>query len=687
MTRSLALVRAVLVVLVPALVLGIFVGALAAADRGQARVPAAIVNEDRLVQTKGADGRTTTIAAGRLLVSGLTKPVKATAGATTDWRLSNATQAADLLRAGRIYAVVTIPKGFSKAVSTISGTLPERARITITTDDAHGYVVGQLGDALGTSFTSAVGKTLTTTVVKGLYTGYGTLRTSLTKAADGATDLGKGTDELADGLTSIATAQESLASGAAGLATGADELGAGGDRLASGLSQAATGAGSAASGAARLSSGVASYTGGVDRLSSGLQRLASGSKGLQRLPTGVQRYTTGVTRAKTGLAQILASDPTINPRTRAALRRIEAGLSGLSQRAPSLVSGARGAATVQSAVASSAAGAKELAGASSSLRNGAAALAPGIERLSSGIGSSAAGAASLADGTRQLGTVAGRLASGASGLAEGTRASATGAAKLADGDRSLAAGLTTAVDRLPNPATGQISRIADVVAQPVGADTVRRHETDSIGRVVSALLVPLALWIGAIASVLLFGAVRRHLLTSAIGTGRLVIGAFVRGALLAAGQAVVLAGLLQAALQPPIGTLPLVLLVALVAGVAFLAIHQLLVALLGRAGVVLSLVLLGFQLVAAGGLFPIELLSAPFQVLSPSLPFTAAVSALQAVLTGADAAGPVGGAVAVLTLYGLLALVLTTGVVARRRRSVALFAPPLPATAAVAQAA
>jgi putative membrane protein len=116
-------------------------------------------------------------------------------------------------------------------------------------------------------------------------------------------------------------------------------------------------------------------------------------------------------------------------------------------------------------------------------------------------------------------------------------------------------------------------------------------------------------------------------------------------------------------------------LVAVVAGVAFFALHQLLGALFGRAGTVVSIVLLGAQLVAAGGLYPIELVSAPFRIVSPYLPLTAAVSALQAVLTGA-AGPPVASGIAVLLIQAVAAFALTVAVVARRRSSVALFAAP-----------
>ena len=134
------LARLLIVAIVPAVVLGVFVAALAAADSGDARIPAALVNNDKLVQTK-TDGKTTTVAAGRLVVTGLTKPVSSDAGASIDWTLTNSKDAAKMLADGDVYAIVTIPKTFSKSIATVSSATPKQAEIAIKTDDAHGTIV------------------------------------------------------------------------------------------------------------------------------------------------------------------------------------------------------------------------------------------------------------------------------------------------------------------------------------------------------------------------------------------------------------------------------------------------------------------------------------------------------------------------------------------------------------------
>jgi len=675
MNRSFrSIVLLVVAAVVPALVLGVFVGALASADKGHASIPAAIVNQDRFVQAKGADGRTTTIAAGRLVVTNLTKPASASAGAAIDWRLSNAAQAKDLLDSGDVYAVVTIPKDFSKSISSVSGTHPDRARISIRTDDAHGYVVSQLASSLGTSLTATLGSTIAEGVVKGLYGGLGTLHTQLGTAASGAGKLGTGADSLASGLGRIATGQDGIASGATGIGSGAAQLASGADSLAGGLQRAGGGAHDAASGLRKLEGGVRQYAQGV---TGGLATAASKADGLRKLPKGFEDYAAGVGSLGTSLQSVIDADPTLNPATKAALEQIRAGLATASTGSgeQQLAQGVEGAASFQEAIAALGTSSSPLAKNGAKLAAGVGSAASGVDTLAAGIDRSAAGAASLSTGAQGLATGADQLGTGAAKLAAGIRSSQAGASKVGSGATSLGAGLTKAVGALPDTTAAQATRIADVVANPVQATSVRQHETTSIGQIVAALILPVGLWIGASAAVLLFGAIRRRLLATGIGSARLVGSALARGAVLAVGQAVLLLVLLQSTLPLAWDRAALALLVAAVAGVAFFAVHQLLTALFGRAGTVISIVLLGAQLVAVGGLYPIQLVSEPFQVVSPYLPLTAAVGAMQAVITGAGGGAVVGG-IAVLALYAIVAFGLTVAVVARRRSSVALFAAP-----------
>jgi putative membrane protein len=107
-------------------------------------------------------------------------------------------------------------------------------------------------------------------------------------------------------------------------------------------------------------------------------------------------------------------------------------------------------------------------------------------------------------------------------------------------------------------------------------------------------------------------------------------------------------------------------------------LHAFLTAAFGRAGLLISLVFVALQLAATGGLYPIEVVSAPFQAISPFLPLTWAVQGMQAIVSGVGG-GVVAGAASVLVLFGLAGVLLTWAVVARRRgiRSTGLTAAAL----------
>jgi putative membrane protein len=665
------LVRLLIVAIVPAVVLGVFVAALAAADSGAARIPAALVNNDRLVQSKGADGRTTTIAAGRLVVTGLTKPASSTAGASIDWTLTNTADAKRMLAAGDVYAIVTIPKTFSKSIATVSGSTPRQAEISVTTDDAHGTLVSQIGGIVGDTIASTVGGQITTSVVSGLYGGYATVRSSLLKAADGATSLGSGATSLSAGLGKAAAGGDQLATGVGSLGDGARRLATGTSSVATGLRTAASGAQGAAAGAKRLAGGVDSYTTGVTSYSKGVHRLLAGIVSGSKTSAAAQKQLAGGTSTIADSLRALTQDPSMSAQSKGALAQIATRLDTISSGQSRLAAGSSQIAANPGIAELQGAGTK-LAASGPSLASGTSALASGLAKLPAGISSAATGADQLASGMARLGTGADTLATGTSQLSDGVRKSATGAGKLATGANSLGSGLKSGASQVPNLTKAQQSNAGRVVASPVNASATRENALSGPGQIVSTLIVPVGLWIGAAALVLLFGAVSRRLLATGVGTGRLVGGALLRGVVVAAVQAVLIVVVVAATLGMSWGALPLLFVVAVVGGIAFLAIHQLLQAVFGSAGTVLSIVLLGVQLVAVGGIYPIQLVSAPFQVISPFLPLTAAVHATTAVLTGASG-GAIGTAVLSLVLWIILAFVLTVAVVARRRTSPALF--------------
>ena len=167
------------------------------------------------------------------------------------------------------------------------------------------------------------------------------------------------------------------------------------------------------------------------------------------------------------------------------------------------------------------------------------------------------------------------------------------------------------------------------------------------------LFVPIGLWLGAMAMFLVFRPFGREALRSTASTGGLVWRTLARAGLLALAQAITVVLLLHGALGVDWSLLPQTLGFAALLALAFTALHAFLTVWLGRAGLLVSLVLVALQLAASGGLYPVEILSGPFQAISPFLPLTWAVQGMQLIVAGAGG-GAVAAAAGVIALFGLI---------------------------------
>ncbi len=613
------------VIAVPLAVAGLVSGAFAGADDNIEAIPAVVVNNDEMVSMTMPDGTDQSVLAGRLLVTELTDPD--TAG--FQWTISNDEEAAELLASGDAYAVLTIPQDFSASVTSLSGETPTKANLDIRTDDAHGYLAGSVAQSVGDAMTATFGRELTTQYLEGFYGNLAALGGSLGEAADGATQVSSGVGSLAGGLGELSGGVASAASGATDAASGADAY---------------------AEGVAQYTNGVAQYTNGVDGVAGGLAQLATQTTGLGALGTGIGGYTTTVDGYTTQLADITArilanQDPAAIPVLYTELATVSGTLDAVAEQGAPLSQGASGLPALESGIAELSSGAQQLAGGSEAIRGGGSDLAAGGESLASGID---------------------ELAVGLGALSTGAADAATGATQLAGGADALADGLTSGAEEAKAITDIDAAATADVVAEPVTSTTERDHEIATIGEVIGMLFVPIGLWLGAMAMFLVFRPFGREALRSTASTGGLVVRTLGRAGLLALAQAVTVVLLLHGALGVAWNMLPQTLAFAALLALAFTAVHAFLTAWLGRAGMLVSLVLVAVQLAASGGLYPVEVLSGPFQALSPFLPLTWAVQGMQLIVAGAGGA-EVATAAGMVALFGLVGVVGTAIVVGRRR--------------------
>ncbi|KAA0959886.1 hypothetical protein FQ142_13540 [Microbacterium sp. ANT_H45B] len=599
------------ILLLPAAVGGILVAALQNPTERLDSMTAAIVNLDEPVEI---DGQLTPL--GRQLASGLVEGSDDLDSNLT-WVISNKDDASDGLADGSYQAVITIPKDFSKAATSSGQAISDgggeaasdaqQATITVTTPEdglvADDLITSQIANVAA----SSMGTLLSEATTENILVGFTTIGDQIGDAADGAAQLATGARDAATGATAIPDGATQLASGAAELGTGASSLASGLDTLSSKTREAAAGA-------ANLGQGLTAGATELQNQAAGAQQLAAGSA---QVASGLQQLAD--TCVPSGFPQAYCDQ-----------------LVALSSGATQTDAGVQQLSTLPATVASQ----LSQAGA------GATTIADGLNQLAyQGLDQSAGGARALSSG-------AGQLSSGATDLATGATDLATGLDTLATGTGDLAGGLRTAADSLPSFTDAQSTSLASVIADPVaskGAD-----ESTIFGPTAIPLLTAVVLWFGGLASFLVMRAHTARTLTSRRSSAGLALRAFAPAAAIGAAQGVlvslivqIVAGYDAAAWWTFAGT-------AVLAGVAFAAVNQALVAVFGGIGRWVS-ALVGVLAIATG---LVSTVPGWLSGLAAALPTAPAFSGL---IAGS------GGALAALIVWGVLSLVATTLAVTLRR--------------------
>jgi putative membrane protein len=631
-------------------------------------VPAAVVNADQIVTTgEGADAQT--VAAGRLLAANLTNPPAGT-DVGFAWELTDADDAATGLASGGYAAVVTIPEDFSAAVSSASTDDPVAATIQVQGDDARSAVAALLAEQVATAAAGAMGQQITSTYLDDVYLGFNQIADQMDQAADGAQQAASGATSLADGTGQLAGGAGALASGTAEVARGADSLAGGAGALSGGAARVASGAtalagatNQVASGAGEVNAGAADLAAALDAIDQRVHDLPPAAAALGEdaaaldalagtLATLAADCAAGTAGACTALQAAAAPD--------GALRSLA---SGIGSRADGLAAAGGG---VVAGLDQLTAAADAVAGGSAQVAVGAGQVAAGAATLASGASGVADGAAELSTGASGLAQGAGETSAGAAEVAGGARSAAAGAASLAGGVGELAGGLTSGAGQVPTYDDDQRDTLASVVSAPVVAEdtTVPLADQDAIA---GPLVVPAAVWLGALAAFLVLPAVPRRAAYEPAGVLRVAVRAWLPAVAVAAVQALVLVlavPLLGVGARNPVGAA----LFALAAAAVFAAVNQGLVALWGRAGLVVSLAFLALQVACVGVLIPLQTAPPVFRELSGLLPLPQAAEALGVLVLGLEGSWiqPLVG----LLLWGVAGLAAAALVVRRARARV-----------------
>ncbi|MEV0599310.1 YhgE/Pip domain-containing protein [Streptomyces sp. NPDC050315] len=666
------------------------------------KIPVALVNADRGASVKGEQ-----VNAGDDLVEGLKD------SDTFDWHPVSAADAAKGVESGTYYLSLTVPDDFSTSIASSSGDHPEAGELTVRTNDANNYIVGQISKTVFSEVRAAASAKSSRGFLDKIFVSFSDLHDATQKAADGASELKggigqakKGTGDLKDGLDSAKKGSGDLADGidtakkgSHDLANGLKDLDSGAGRLDTGAGKVSTGAGQVADGTQKLADKVNAANKAVGpfvhahgkEIGDAARLVADGSQAirdnLDKLPKAA---SDGATTSRALANQVAAfyklrcenaltdRDPSctelkdMRDKSDAAADKAEE-VSGLVRNEKNLAQLGKDLDRVHRLASALAehgptlgqdldTAVKQI----NDLNKGAHAVAKGADELATGTGDLHKGTGTAKKGGTDLDSGLGRLQTGAGDLDEGVGKLKNGAEtlnggmfKLSDGSAKLAGGLHDGVKQIPDYDKDQRDARTGVMSDPVQLASDSAHKAPNYGTGFAPYFIPLSLWVGAMVAYMLIQPLNRRALAAGASALRTAVSGwlpvFAIGVLQIAALMSVLHFGLGLEMANAAGTIGFLVL----ATACFAAIVQWLNAQFGAAGRILVLALLMLQLTSAGGTYPVQTSPGFFNALHPYLPMTYIVEGLRRLITGGDLT-PVWQGGLVLAAFTVGALALTT---------------------------
>ncbi|WP_461189124.1 YhgE/Pip family protein [Arthrobacter sp. Z4-13] len=544
--------------------------------------------------------------------------------------VEGANEADEGVASGKFAFALKIPQDFSAhLVSPGSFDSASQAMLNVTTNDANNYLLSTIVDKLTTSVHSTVAADVGEQTANQLLTGFGTIHTQMVKAADGA-------GRLADGVAALRDGTVTLHDGAAGLSKGTDGLYAGQLKLRDGANQLTDGAGQLSSGLSVLKDKTAALPGDSQTLAAGAAEVAAGTA---QLNTKVQDVAAQLEAADQGLrARVVESNTrliTSGVLTQAQADSILADFDSVAASNP--------VAAAKTTIQTDAAQIQQLADGAESVSVGAAQLAAGTPALKDALTQASGGADKLHTGAATLATGEQTALDGAGALAEGAHKLKAGAAQLEEGAGSAAEGSRTLADEIgrgavqvPNPNDAQKGNLSRVIADPVAVSNVSQAKAGSYGAGLAPFFLTLALWIGIFMLIQAMRPLTQRALASNARSWKIALGGWLPFLAVSVVQATLLTLVVNLALGLDAAHPILMWLFMLASAMAFSAIIQGVVALLGSPGKLVVLILLVLQLVSSGGTFPWQTTPQPLHVVHEILPMGYVVTGMRHLIYGAD---------------------------------------------------
>lgn len=573
-------------------------------------LPVAVVNQDEGSMMDGSR-----IEAGKDFVKELKENQE------LDFHFISEEKADKGLKNGDYYMVLTIPKDFSKNISTLMDDHPNPAKLISKTNPGKNFVASQISSTAVEKINEKISKSITKTYADGIFTKFSELAAGLQKAGNSA-------NEVHQGINDSKNAMAKLGAGFSQLDQGMNQLTVGGNKLLSGEEALILGAADLEKGSLSLSEGMGKLTVGMDTLQTGEERVTTGVK---QWSSNNEKLLQGQTKANEA-AKLLQDQMNTYSKSHPEagedpeFQKLQAAASSLTEATGQLQTG-------QTQLAQ---GAQKIAAGQESIYSG-------LDKFSVKLDEAAAGAKNLASGTvtfndgfkdwgkgyASLNNAINKAANGTMPLKEGTEKITDGLRQLSDGTNTLSSKLEDAADKTSGISSSD--SLTDMFSEPVVLEQISLSNVPNYGSGIAPYFLSLAFYVGGImaSNILPLGRRQERIVN---GTHHLInkMGLVYTIGLI---QAIIVDSIVLTVFKLEVASIPLFVLSSVAVSLTFMTLILMLVTVFGIVGKFLAVTFLVFQLATCGGTFPMELGTPILSKIGQWTPMAHSLKSLQEVIS------------------------------------------------------
>ncbi len=557
------------------------------------KMPVALVNSDQGAVVSGQH-----INVGSEIAKSLTDD------ASLNWHVVDADEARQGVEHGQYYFMLELPADFSEAIASPLTGNPKQANLNAVYNDANNYISSNIGRTAIDQVLNAVSTRISGQAVNQVLSVVVSSGAGIKQAADGALQLADGAVKVDDGAGQLATGLHSARSGSAQLATGAKQL---------------------SDGITKATDPLVAVTSALSKVGGDTQKLEDGTAALRQANDQIGAITGAQDSAATALTSVIdqlsASPDPIANNAAGTLRGVQDDLRA-HQFTPQIrqqLTDAENAAISMT----------------SSLRNPGSPLNTALDQVGSKNSDLNAKLNQLRSGAQQLASGNAELASGIAKLDTGAGQLKSGTAQLRSGSAELATKLADGAGQVPDWTPAQKAAIADTIGGPVHLQNSAENAAPNFGTGMAPFFITLALFFGALVLWMVLRPLQNRPIAAEVLAIRVVLASYLPAAVIGLFQAVILYCVVRFALGMQVAHPVAMLAFMMLVSCTFVAATQAINALVGPAvGRVLLMALLMLQLVSAGGMYPVETTSRPFQVFHNYDPMTYGVNGLRQLILG-----------------------------------------------------